>query len=386
MIMDSRNFDDIRPFRDEEMQQTVQGLLKDVRFCGVLDRLSEFFPGEDLKAKLGSIRSIREFQHGVIYNLVTAVARKTTTSLDLSGFKFLDKSSNYVFVTNHRDIVLDSAFLDILLMDKGLETFEIAIGDNLLVYPWISDLVRLNKSFLVKRDLPVRQQMAVSTELSSYMHYVINQKRESIWVAQREGRAKDADDRTQVSVLKMLNLGGSGSVLENLASMNLVPVTISYEYDPCDYLKAREMQLKRDQPDYKKTSADDLMNMQTGIMGFKGRVYYKVSPCISTELLKMDVTMHKNELFEQIAHLLDQRIHLNYRLYPCNFIATDLLDGLEAFSQSYSTKEKDDFAAYIEKQLSKIELPGKDEPFLRRRMLEMYANPLKNKLKAEKEL
>jgi hypothetical protein len=381
--MESRNFDDIRPFRDEEAQEAIERLLKDAQFNAVLEKISDFFQVDALKTKLKSIRRIREFQHDIIYSLVVGIAKKSTDALDLSGFKHLDKSGNYVFITNHRDIVLDSAFLDILLMDKGLETFEIAIGDNLLVFPWIADLVRLNKSFLVKRDQSVRQQLMVSMELSSYMHYVLKEKKESIWVAQREGRAKDADDRTQESVLKMLNLGGSGSVLENLASMNIVPVTISYEYDPCDYLKAREMQLKRDSPEYKKSQADDLMNMKTGMLGYKGRVFYKMSPCISGALLKMDVNMHKNELFDRIARLVDNRIHSNYHLYPGNFIATDLLDGLDTFSKNYSDKEKEQFTAYLERQLSRIELENKDENFLRRKMLEMYSNPLRNKQKAD---
>jgi hypothetical protein len=181
----------------------------------------------------------------------------------------------------------------------------------------------------------------------------------------------------------MLNLGGSGSVLENLASMNIVPVSISYEYDPCDYLKAREMQLKRDNPDYRKTQKDDIENMQTGLMGYKGRVFYKVSPCISDELIKMEVGMHKNELFEKVAKLMDNRIHRNYHLYPGNYVAADLLDGLDRFSNSYSATERDRFIDYLKQQLDKIELKNKDEDFLRKRMLEMYSNPLKNKLEAE---
>jgi hypothetical protein len=272
------------------------------------------------------------------------------------------------------------------LIDKGLETFEVAIGDNLLIYPWIKDLVRLNKSFIVKRDLPVRQQLIASMELSSYIHYTIKEKKQSIWIAQREGRAKDSNDLTQESILKMLNLGGTGSVLENLASIQIVPVSISYEYDPCDYLKAREMQIKRDNPEYKKTVQDDLVNMQTGIMGSKGRVFFKISSCISDELSKMEPGMHKNELFDKIANLIDRRVHVNYHLYPGNYIATDLLDGLDCFSNSYSTKEKENFVSYLKQQLDKIDLKEKDEDFLRKRMLDMYANPLKNKIEAESKM
>ena len=384
--MEVLKYDDIRPFRDAEIQEVFERLINDNQFCDVLKNIIPDFSKEAMKEKFSNLKTIIDFQKKLIYPLVRDVVKRSAVSLDLSGFKYLDKSSSYTFISNHRDIILDSAFLDILLIDKGLDTFEIAIGDNLLVYPWIKDLVRLNKSFIVKRDLPIRQQLIASLELSSYIHYTIKEKNQSIWIAQREGRAKDSDDRTQLGVLKMLNLGGTGSVLENLASIQIVPVSISYEYDPCDYLKAREMQLKRDYPDYRKTVQDDLRNMQAGIMGFKGRVFFKISSCISDELSKMEAGMHKNELFDKIANLIDRRVHVNYHLYPGNYIAADMMDGLDTFSNSYSTKEKENFVSYLSQQLSKIDIKDKDEDFLHKRMLEMYANPLKNKIEAESKM
>ena len=381
--MGTLRYEDIRPYRDEEVAEVVERLLGDPKFCAILPNIAPDIPIEKLKAEMRNAKTISDFQVGIIYPILRNYAKRSTVSLNLSGFKYLDKSMAYTFISNHRDIVLDSAFLDFQLIEKGWDTVEIAIGDNLLVFPWIEDMVKLDKSFIVKRGLPIREQLGSSLELSSYMHYTISEKNQSIWLAQREGRAKDSNDRTQESVLKMLNLGGPGSVLENLASMNIVPVSISYEYDPCDYLKAKEMQLRRDNPEYKKTKKDDLMNMQIGIMGFKGRVFYKISPCISDELLKMEGSMHKNELFEKIAHLIDQRIHLNYHLYPGNYIAADLLDGMDQFSQSYSASEKEHFITYLKNQLDKIDLENKDEDYLNRRMLEMYSNPLKNKVKAE---
>jgi len=381
--METQKYDDIRPFRDEELPEVVERLLQYPQFCAIMLIVFPQVSEDEIKSQMRQLKSISDFQVKIMYPVVRYVAKLSTVSLDLSGFKYLNKSRSYTFVSNHRDIILDSAFLDILLIEKKLDTFEIAIGDNLLIFPWFSDLVRLNKSFLVKRDLPVRQQLDASLDLSSYMHYTIKERNQSIWIAQREGRAKDSNDRTQESVLKMLNLGGVGSVLENIASMNIVPVSISYEYDPCDYLKAKEMQQKRDDPDYKKSQEDDIRNMQTGLLGYKGRVFYKFSPCISNELLKMEEDMHKNELFEKIAQLMDNRIHRNYHLYPCNYIASDLLDGLDRFSQTYSASEKEHFTAYLKQQLDKIDLQNKDEDFLRRRMLEMYSNPLKNKLEAE---
>ena len=381
--METLKYEDIRSFTDSEYNEVVNRLLGDAQFCKVFSKALPGMPFEVLKDKLKNAGTINQFQKDIAYPIVRNLAAKTTVSLDLSGFKYIDKNKAYTFITNHRDIILDSAFLDILLIDKGMETFEIAIGDNLFIYPWIKDVVRLNKSFIVKRDLPVRQQLAASMELSSYMYDSIHQRNQSIWIAQREGRAKDSDDRTQESVLKMLNLGGTGSVLGNLASLHLVPVSISYEYDPCDYLKAKEMQQKRDNPEYKKTIQDDLLSMRTGLLGFKGRVFYKISPCISDEILKLEAGMRKNELFEKVAKLIDSRVHLNYHLYPGNYIAADMLDGLDRFSNSYSAREKENFTAYVKQQLDKIDLKDKDDDFLNKRLLEMYANPLKNKLDAE---
>lgn len=382
--MEANRFDDIRAYYDQEVPEVVQRLLDDPSFCEALKHLFPSVPSASQAERMRACRNVAAFQRTIVYPVVRHLADKTTASLDLSGFKYLDKSQSYMFITNHRDIILDSVFLNILLIDKGLDTFEIAIGDNLLAFPWIKDVVRLNKSFIVKRNLPVRQQLMASLELSSYIHYVLHDKKQSIWIAQREGRAKDSDDRTQESVLKMLNLCGTGSVLENLASIQLVPVSISYEYDPCDYLKAMEMQLKRDNPSYVKSKADDLLNMQTGLMGYKGRVFYKITPCISKGLNELEASgMHKNELFEHVAKLIDHRIHMNYHLYPGNYVAADLLDGLSQFAHCYSAKEKEQFTAYLEQQLEKIDMPGKDEDFLRKRMLEMYANPLKNKKRAE---
>jgi hypothetical protein len=383
--MEAGKFDDIRSYYDAEIPEVIDRLVSNRHFRVWLRQL---VPGKDIDAlllRMRQIDTVDAFQREMVYPVIRALVKKTTTALDLSGFKYIDKTKAYTYISNHRDIVLDSSFLDILLLEKGINTFEIAIGDNLLISSWIKDLVRLNKSFIVKRNLPVRQQLTASMELSSYIYDTVLNRNQSIWIAQREGRAKDSNDRTQISVLKMLNLGGAGSVLENLASLRLVPVSISYEYDPCDFLKAQEMQCKRDNPEYKKTAADDLLNMKTGLTGFKGRVFFKITPCIAEDLLAMEPDVsHRNEWFEKIAHLIDTRIHQNYHLYPGNYIAADLLEGVDRFTDCYSEEEKEQFSAYIQQQLDKIELDQKDEPFLRRKMLEMYANPLKNKLEAEK--
>lgn len=214
------------------------------------------------------------------------------------------------------------------------------------------------------------------------MHYTIAQKKQSIWIAQREGRAKDSNDLTQDSILKMLAIGGEGDIIDRLMEMNIAPLAISYEYDSCDFLKAWEFQLKRDMPDYKKTTADDLRSMQTGLFGFKGAVHFQAGACINDELERMDRSLPKPELFSRISAMIDWRIHSNYRIYPNNYVAYDLLEGNENFSCHYTADDKQCFLTYLEQQLERIEIPNKDMGFLREKMLLMYANPLKNYLAA----
>ncbi len=376
-------FDEIRAYSDQELLPALERLWEDREFKAVVAAIPFIDSVETLKMASLQCKSIIQLHKNIIHKLLKLLANKTCTSLQGEGFERLDPQQTYIYMSNHRDIVLDSSFLNVLLLNHGLDSCETGIGDNLLLRPWITDFVRANKSFVVKRNLSVREQLLATAELSAYIRYTLQEKKQSIWLAQREGRAKDSDDRTQKSILKMLIFGGKGSILEILASMHLIPLSISYEFDPCDYLKAKEMQLKRDQPDYKKSREDDLLSMQTGIMGYKGRVFYSVGACISEEINKMDAAMPKKDIIEKIAGLMDARIHANYRLYPNNYIAADLLDEADTFIRSYSRNEREKFTDYLQQQLNKIELPDKDEPFLRKKMLEMYANPLKNKHKAK---
>ncbi|HNZ81879.1 MAG TPA: 1-acyl-sn-glycerol-3-phosphate acyltransferase [Bacteroidales bacterium] len=376
-------FDDIRAYTDQELRPTLERLWADPEFTSVVAALPFIDSVEALKQASLQCTSINQLHKNVIHRLLTLLAEKTCASLQGEGFEKINPEKAYIYMSNHRDIVLDSSFLSVILLNNGLESCETGIGDNLLIRPWITDLVRANKSFVVKRNLSVREQLSATIELSAYIRHTLQEKKQSIWLAQREGRAKDSDDRTQKSILKMLIFGEKGNILEKLASMHLIPLSISYEFDPCDYLKAKEMQLKRDQPDYKKSRQDDLLSMKTGIMGYKGRVFYKAGTCISKEIIKMDAAMPKKDLIEKIAQLMDLSIHANYRLYPNNFIAADMLDEADTFVRSYSKNEREQFSDYLQQQLNKIELPDKDEPFLRKKMLEMYANPLKNKQKAK---
>lgn len=371
-------FDEIRPYHDEELPQIYEELIADPAFRQAVEAVFPGVPFEMIAQKMRTCDSKLAFQKAFCYGLLWKIAKEATNGLTLDHTALKDKKAAYTYISNHRDIILDSGFLSILLVDQGMDTVEIAIGDNLLVYPWIKKLVRVNKSFIVQRGLPMRQMLESSARMSRYMHYTIREKKQSIWIAQREGRAKDSNDRTQDSILKMLAIGGEGDIIDRLMEMNIVPLAISYEYDPCDFLKAAEFQLKRDVPDYKKTTADDLKSMQVGLFGFKGQVHFQVAACINDELAKMDRSLSKPELFSRISALMDKSIHSNYRLYPNNYVAHDLLEGNTEFSRHYTEEDKQRFLAYLEKQLGRIEIPGKDVNFLREKMLLMYANPLKN--------
>lgn len=373
-------FDAIRAYEDRDLGATIKTLFADEAFRSVLQSL---FPNQSLpllEKQLSSYTSILEFQKNFIHGLVTQLIQKTGNGLTLDISALTNKGLPYTYISNHRDIILDSALLDILLIDaKFPQTVEIAIGDNLLVYPWIKHLVRLNKAFIVQRSLSLREMLAASKLMSRYMHFVITQKKNPIWIAQREGRAKDGNDRTQEAVLKMIAMGGEGTATERLMAMHIVPLSISYEFDPCDFLKAKEFQMKRDNPAYKKTRADDLVNMQTGLFGYKGRVHYACAPCIDDWIATRE-GLSNAEFFAATARRLDEEIYRNYRLYPNNFVALDLLNNRKDYISHYSEEDKVQFEQYLRQQIDKIDLPNKDEAFLRERLLEMYANPAKNQL------
>lgn len=373
-----KEFDDIRPFEPEELPEVYNRLLDNQQFQRVLSYFYPDVPLEKIGARMRACTTNLDFQKVFGYEFVTFVLNRAAKSWDMDH-SAISPEQNYTFMSNHRDIVLDSAILSKLLIDAGFKTTcEIAIGDNLLSLPWVKDLVRVNKSFIVKRSASFREMLTSSKTLSKYMHFAIQEKKENIWIAQREGRAKDSDDRTSESILKMMSMGGEGSIIERLTQLHIVPMTISYEYDPCDYLKAAEFQLKRDNPDWKKVPQDDIISMQTGIMGYKGHVHYHCSPCIDEYLQTLDSEMPKNELYATIVRYIDREIHRHYRLFPNNYIAHDLLTGTNEQTAHYQPADKVNFERYLAEQLEKITVPQPDFAFLRERILTMYANPLRN--------
>jgi hypothetical protein len=379
-----KEFDEIRPFEDSELPPIYEELIADEAFRKAVSGVIPNIPFDILAAKMRQCKTKLDFQKAFCYGIIRNIADKYTSGLSIDISSVKDKSKSYTYLSNHRDIVLDSGFLSVLLVEQNMDTVEIAIGDNLLIYPWIKKLVRINKAFIVQRALTMRQMLESSRRMSRYMHYTINKKHQSIWMAQREGRAKDANDRTQDSVLKMLIMGGEGDFIDRLIDLNIVPLSISYEYDPCDYLKAEEFQLKRDNEDYKKTTQDDLISMQVGMFGQKGRVHYQMSSCINDELRQLDRSMSKAEVCNVVASLIDRHVHRNYALYPGNYVAHDLLFNENYFASKYTEEEKSHFVNYLQQQLDKVNIANKDIPFLREKLLIMYANPVTNYMAAIK--
>ena len=378
-----QEFDTIRPWEPEDLPEVFERLLANDQFKQVLAYLYPQVPLEMIAQKLKACKTNLDFQLAFAYDFVHGILKKAATGCEMDCSS-LDNTRNYTFISNHRDIVLDSAILDVLLIDNKFKTTcEIAIGDNLLSLPWVKDLVRVNKAFIVERALSMRQMLMSSKRLSDYMHFAIKEKKENIWIAQREGRAKDSNDRTQKSILQMMSMGGEGSIIERLKQLHLVPLSISYEYDPCDFLKAKEFQQKRDHAEWKKGPTDDLVSMQTGIFGYKGHVHYHAAPCLDEYLDSLDPDMPKQDIYNKVAAYIDQQIHRNYRLYPGNYVALDLLEGTEAYSDQYTAEDKAKFEKYIQGQLAKIDLPNKDEAYLKERLLTMYANPVRNNLAAQ---
>ena len=392
---EKREFDEIRPYEAAEMRQAFEELLADRQFSTIIKGFVPWLPkslrNALLKTAFIGVKTPLDFQLRFMKPIVKYIMRKHTDGVTFDDQALLATGSayeqRYTFVSNHRDIVLDSAFLDVLLVKAHYPTtVEIGIGDNLLIYPWIKRLVRMNKAFTVRRGLTAHEMIRSSQLMSRYIHYAVTEKRENIWIAQREGRAKDSSDHTQDAVLKMLAMGAKvdahAPLTAHLSPLNIVPLTISYEFDPCDYLKAQEFQQKRDNPSFKKSRQDDLDNMKTGIFGYKGRVHYHCGTPINQWLDELK-DLPRNEFFATLSQRMDNEIHRGYRLYPCNYIALDLLTNTKGFASHYTDDDVQRFEQYLAGQMAKITLPNKDEAYLRERLLTMYANPVRNQLSAK---
>ena len=293
MTQEQLQFEDIAPYPDSVFHEKMQHLVKEPGFEHAVRWVLPNVDYDEMCHDLLQVHDKDTFQRKIMWPFLEMLASKTTSGITVDGLERVDKTKAYTFITNHRDIVLDTSFLNLCFLRAGYPTTEVAIGNNLLVYEWINDLVRLNKSFIVKRDLPRVKALEAAQELSAYIHDTVSRRNQSVWIAERQGRSKDSDDKAQDSLVKMLGLAGGKEFTDNLMDINLLPVSISYEYDPNDYLKAREFLLRRNDPEFKKTQRDDLFAMETGLLQPKGRVHFAVGHPINPELAALDESHDK---------------------------------------------------------------------------------------------
>ena len=387
-VMTPVEFLDICPIADKDFHNEMSILVEEPALRSIMSLIAPQYTFSQLKKVLLSLNSKHEFQSIVMKQIVEGFLEKTTAGLTWSGLEMIDKETPYTYITNHRDIVLDATQLGYILVADGRESCEVAIGNNLLIYDWIKKLVRLNRSFIVKRNLGKIQTLQAAVQLSSYIHFALTQKKKSVWIAQREGRCKDSNDRTQESLLKMLTYGNRDkSIVESLKELNIAPIALSYEYDPNDYLKAKEFLMKSKNPNWKKAPEDDLISMQTGLMGYKGQVHYSFAPCINDELDKIPADLDKMLTVNRICSIIDHAIHENYKIFKTNYIAHDILFDNKEFADKYTEEDKEAFTKYLGDQIDKVQdikLSDFDRFYMYNKMLQMYSNPLTNQIEAMK--
>lgn len=362
--MESERFRDIRPYSDEEVKDVLARLQKD---SGFWEAVSFFFKEDEtdqIKQILGSVHSSLDFQKSLIYTLLKRICDNSVQELTYGGRDSMDIDTPHLFISNHRDIVLDSALINRGYFEKVGQTLEIAIGSNLLKLPWVTDLVKLNKSFVVLRDLPMNEMLEAANLLSDYIKYTITEKKESIWIAQREGRSKDGNDVTHPGLIKMMGLSASGDIIDHFKELHIVPVAISYEYDPCDRMKLPELMAKRAGEEYHKKPDEDHEAMKQGILGWKGRVHVQYGKPLDDALDYLDVNKPVNEVIRDITDLIDTSIHENYKLWPTNKEAAAILTGELDINDLTDERFAD--------RLKGLNAEEKEV------LLEMYANPVHN--------
>lgn len=377
----SFDFEPVRPYNDAEVPAAIEAITKDIFFPMVVKYCMPEANVEEVIRMFSQIKTVNEFQAKVMHPAIHSVMSKTTDGVTSEGVEKLDNSKRHMFIANHRDIVLDSAFLDVILYEKGIDTCQITFGSNLMKGNLVVNIGKLNKMFRIIRGGNIKDFYKNSVEVSAYMRYAITELNDSVWIAQRNGRTKDGNDKTEVGVLKMFSLSSDKPFVDNLDELSITPVSVSYEYEPCDFLKTAELYISKFQK-YIKGENEDLNSILTGIKQPKGRVHLAITDPITREELEQCDRLEKNDKIVALAALIDQRIYRHFKLFKTHFIAYDLLFG-QRYSDRYTEQEKADFIAYMNGGLDQL---GKemDRSELEQIFLRIYANPVINCLPDEK--
>ncbi len=375
-------FSDIRYYGEEDLNEVIQRLLDEP----TVYRIARFIFGQvsedEVKKELRNYKTIKEFQIDFIIKIIKKIIITSTDGLTSEGVdKYSHSTSDkYMFITNHRNIVLDASFVNYELYEAYQEDFEstaIAIGNNLLGIPWVKDMARLNKSFVVIRDASVQQMLDNSKRLSKYIRKLITERISSVWIAQKEGRAKDGNDFTQQGLLKMFQMSGSGNFVEDYASLHIVPAAISYEYDPCITDKVKEQIAIENGGSYTKGPLDDFNSMYNGLMSYKGRVHISYGDEITKDVLEsLDGNISKNEKIKHLADYIDNFIYSNFKLWPNNYIASDMINSKKQFESFYTSEERNKFENYMLEKLAPLGEANKDQQIYI--FLKTHAYPVRN--------
>lgn len=370
------NYDDIRFYNEEEVQQALREYVKHPMIKALLQFTFPNAAFSAIEEKVLSCHTIRDFQTKIIYLTVQKVLEKSSEGLTYSGFEKLEKDEAYLYISNHRDIVLDTSLLNCVLYEADLKMTASAIGDNLVQKPFLLALSKLNRNFLVKRGLGPREMLKSSQKLSEYIRQLILEEKRSVWMAQREGRTKDGNDHTQQGVLKMIAMAKHDDTMaQYFSKLKIVPVSISYEFDPTDVLKMPEVLAKRMETIYIKSANEDFKSILKGALGNKGRIHLSAGdPISATDLEKIEAEAASvNVQLQDLTSKIDQQIYKNYRLWPANYIACDLLSGGSRFTEHYNAKEKRQFERRLNRRVDVKNALEVNSYLL------MYANPVLNK-------
>ena len=377
-----QKFDAIRPFYDSEINEALQDVINDPMMKALMNFSFPDVSDEVWKEQLRKTHSIRDFQCNFIYQSVQQVLEKSSEGLMTAGFEHLEAHTPYLFISNHRDILLDTTLLNATLFEHDLVMTASAIGDNLVKQPFLNVLAKLNRNFLVQRGLSPREMLQSSKTLSEYISQLLQHENRSVWIAQREGRTKDGNDATNPGVLKMLGMASDeANLMDYFKKIKIVPVSISYEYDPTDALKMPQLLAEANNEVYVKEENEDFMTILSGALGPKKRIFIHIGKVLDTEI---DVIKAENDnvnkQIQALAQAIDDSILKSYKLWPTNYIAYDILHKTDKYSHLYTENEKAVFERRLEKRIDA------ENPIALQGILAMYANPVVNKLKYAHEL
>ncbi len=371
------NFESLRPYYDSEAPEVMARMSQYEEYHKIMAYLWPEMNKESVIKKALNTSSPYEFQTNYMSEAIWKIIKSTSTGLTWSGLENIDRNKSYLYIANHRDILLDSAILQIILDKEDFETSEITFGSNLITQGFITDFAKMNRMVSIKREGNAKELYDISQQLSAYIRHSIVDKNTSVWIAQRNGRTKDGNDTTQTGLLKMLNMSGHGSFEKNFNELNIIPLSISYEYEPCDALKVQETYLSSLLSKYVKAPNEDINSVITGIKQAEGKIHVAVGKPMNEKLKEISAIGNENEKIKLLASHIDKQTHQNFKLNPVNYIAYDIIHQTNVFDSKYNEQEKKDFVAYVDKQINGLK--GEQE-ILKNLFITLYANPVANKL------